>query len=158
MTLTLEQLTKDASSVDLDDILSCWQWQLKDMQAVLTISLLGDIFLLGNDAAVYWLQTDTGQLTKVADALKQYQQFLTDEEKIDNWFLPLLVEKLLTASKALKDNEIYSYKIPPVLGGDYSVDNIEPTDMSVHFTFSGQICQQIKDLPDGTKVNFKYEK
>ena len=58
----------------------------------------------------------------------------------------------------LKGNEVYSYKKLPVIGGEYSVDNMEPTDMSVHFAFSGQICEQIKDLPDGTKVNINYEK
>jgi hypothetical protein len=158
MNLTLEQLTKDTTRINLDDILSCWQWRLTDIQAVLAVSVLGDIFLLGNDAAVYWLQTDTGELTKVAETLKQYQQFLSDEEKIDEWFLPLLVEKLLAVGKTLKENEVYSYKKPPFLGGDYSVDNIAPADMSVHFTFSGQIYEQVKDLPDGTKVNIKYEK
>jgi hypothetical protein len=158
MILTLEQLTKDITSVDIEDILSCWQWRVVDMKAVVTISCLGDIFLLGNDNNIYWLQTDTGDLTKIANSLEQYQQFLNDEEKIDNWFLPLLVEKLLTAGKILKVNEVYSYKKLPVIGGEYSVDNIDLTDMSVHFAFSGQICEQIKDLPDGTKVNIKFEK
>jgi len=157
MTLTLEQLTKDITNVDLDDILSCWQWKLEDIQVVVTISALGDIFLLGEDSAVYWLQTDSGNLTKVAESLGQYEQFLSEEEKVDNWFLPALVEKLLSVGKTLKENEVYSYKKIPVIGGEYSVDNIEPTDMSVHFAFSGQICEQIKDLPDGTKVNIKYE-
>ena len=127
------------------------------MKGVTAISALGDIFLLGNDGAVYWLQTDAGDLTKVADSLEQYEQFLSDEEKVDNWFLPLLVEKLLAAGKTLKENEVYSYKKLPVIGGEYSVENIEPTDMSVHFAFSGQICEQIANLPDGTKVNIKYE-
>jgi hypothetical protein len=158
MTFTLEQLTKDTAKIDFDDILSCWKWRLTDMQAVLTVSNLGDIFLLGNDGAVYWLQTDTGKLTKVAETLKQYQRFLSDEEKIDEWFLPLLVEKLLAAGKTLKDNEVYSHKTPPFLGGDYSLNNIEPTDISVHFALSGQIYEQVKDLPDGTKVNIKYER
>jgi hypothetical protein len=36
---------------------------------------------------------------------------------------------------------------------DIPVENIEPTDVSVHFAFTGQICEQIKNLPDGTKVN-----
>lgn len=155
MTPSLMQLTKDITNVDLDDILSCWRWKLKDMKGVATISVLGDIFLLGKDNAVYWLQTDSGDLTKVADTLEQYEQFLSDEEKVDNWFLPSLVKDLLAAGKTLKENEVYSYKKLPVIGGEYSVDNIEPTDMSVHFAFSGQICEQIKDLPDGTKVNIK---
>jgi hypothetical protein len=157
MTLNLGELTKDINKIDLDDILSWWRWRMAEMQGVVTISALGDIFFLGQDEAVYWLRTDTGDFTKVADSLEQYRQFLSDEEKIDNWFLPLLVEKLLAAGKTLKENEVYSYKILPVIGGEYSVDNIEPTDMSVHFAFSGQICEQIKDLPDGTKVNIKYE-
>ena len=157
MTLTINQLTKDISSVDIEDILSCWTWKTADMKAVAAISVLGDLFLVGNDNAVYWLQTDGGELTRAADDIHQFEQFLGDEEKVDNWFLPLLVEQLITAGKTLKENEVYSFKKLPVIGGEYSVDNIEPTDMSVHFTFTGQICEQIKNLPDGTKVNIKYE-
>jgi hypothetical protein len=153
MALTLEQLTLNLNKVDVEDILSCWQWLVADMKAVVTVSCLGDIFLLGNDDAVYWLQTDSGTLTKTADTLDQFQQFLNDEAKVDNWFLPLLVEKLLTAGITLKENEVYSYIKIPVLGGEYTVENIKPTSMSVHFAFSGQICEQLKDLPDGTKIN-----
>ena len=156
--LTLKELTKDITNVDIEDILSCWKWRVADMKAVAVMSYLGDLFLIGKDDAVYWLQTDIGDLTKVADNLQQFEQCLNDEDKIDNWFLPLLVEKLITAGKTLKENEVYSYKKSPVIGGDYLEDNIEPTDMSVHFAFSGQICEQIKDLPDGTKVSIKFEK
>ncbi|MEJ1938219.1 DUF1851 domain-containing protein, partial [Nostoc sp. NIES-2111] len=140
------------------DILSCWRWKVYDMQAVITVSLLGDIFLMGNDSKIYWLQTDTGEMTQIAESYEQYQDFLNDDENIENWFTRVLVEKLIAEGKVLKENEVYSYKKIPVLGGAYSVENISPTDLSVHFAFSGQICEQIKDLPDGTKVNIKFEK
>jgi len=156
MTLTLNQLTKDISGIDIEDILSCWRWKIGDMKAVVIMSILGDLFLADRESAVYWLQTDTGDLTKVADSLEEFDNHLNDDDKIDNWFLPLLIEKLISAGKTLKENEVYSYKQIPVIGGEYSVDNIEPTDMSVHFAFSGQICEQIKDLPNGTKVNIKF--
>jgi hypothetical protein len=110
MTPTLEQLTKDITNVNLDDILSCWQWRLTQMQAVVTISSFGDLFLLGQDSSVYWLQTDKGNLIKVAENLEEYQQFLTDEGKINIWFLPFLVKQLLNAGKTLKENEVYSFK------------------------------------------------
>jgi hypothetical protein len=84
-------------------------------------------------------------------------EFLADTDKIDNWFSSLLVEKLILAGKTLKENEVYSFKNLLPLGGEYFVDNLDPADMSVHFAFSGQICQQIKHLPPGTKINFKYE-
>ena len=32
-------------------------------------------------------------------------------------------------------------------------DNFEPTNIYIHFAFAGQIHEQIKDLPVGTKIN-----
>jgi hypothetical protein len=153
MNLTIKDLTKDITQVDIADIASSWQWKLADMVSVVAISCLGDFFLQGQDGAVYWLQTDYGNLTKVANSLSEYQQLLLNEEQADNWFLPQLVEQLRTAGKFLKANEVYSFKVLPALGGEYSVDNFEPTDMSVHFAFTGQICEQIKDQPEGTPIN-----
>jgi hypothetical protein len=157
MTPTFQQLTKNMTKIDLTDILECWRWRIADMKAVVTVTALGDIFLLGHDDAIYWLQTDTGDLTKVANNMEQYLELLNNEETYDNWFLPLLVEKLLAADKKLNEDEVYSYKKLPVIGGEYSVDNIEPTNISVHFAYTGQICEQIKDLPDGTKVKINYK-
>ncbi len=125
------------------------------MNEVVLISSMGDIFLSGKDDAIYWLQTNDGTLSKVADNLKIFEVLLKDEDNIDNWFLPLLIEKLVVAGKILGENEVYSFKKLPVLGGDYSIENIDPTNMSVHFTFTGCICEQIKDLPDGTHVKIK---
>jgi hypothetical protein len=140
MNRTVNQLTKDITNIDIEDILSCWMWKVTDMKAVAVMSVLGDLFLVGKDDAVYWLQTDNGDLTKVAEDLAQFEQYLNDEEKIDLWFLPLLVAKLITSGKILNENEVYSYKKLPVIGGEYSVENIDPADISVHFAFSGQIC------------------
>ena len=158
MLLRSEQLLKDISNVIVEDVLSCWQWRISAMNAIVAITCWGDIFFTGDENGVYWLQTDWGALTKVADSIEQFQQHLNDEEKVDEWFLPLLVEKLLAAGKVLEDNEVYSFKKLPVIGGEYSVDNIEPVEMSVHFAVTGQLYDQIKDLPDGTKVDVRFER
>jgi hypothetical protein len=155
---SLHNLVKEIDFIDIADITSSWQWLLGSMHAVVTISCLGDMFLLGDDNAVYWLQTDSGEMSKITENFEEYKEFLNDSEKTDEWFLSPLVEKLLDAGKTLKPNQVYSYKISPVLGGEYTVENIEPVSMSVHFSFSGQICEQIKDLPDGTRVNFSFIK
>jgi len=149
-------LIKDTNKVDLDDICSCWRWCLNDMKAIALITCLGDLFFIGKDQCVYWLQTDKCQFSKVTDNFDQFEH-LINNEKFEEWLQPQLVEKLIKDGKVLKENEVYSYLINPSLGGEYSVENIEPCDMSVHFAFSGQICEQIKDLPGGTKVNIKLE-
>lgn len=99
MTLTLKELTKDIANIDFEDILSSWQWCIADMKAVAMMSSLGNLFFVGKDERVYWLHTDACGLAKVADDLQQFEHFLNDENKVDNWFLPLLVEKLISVLK-----------------------------------------------------------
>jgi len=158
MTFDLQDLIVDIQNVDPEDICSAWQWRLQEQKGIIFISKLGDMFLVGGDDCVYWLQTDSGDLTKIADNIEHFDHLLSLDENLDNWFLPALIERLVQAGKVLKQNEVYSYKRLPVLGGEYSIDNIEPLDLSVHFVLSGQICEQIQNLPDGTKVNITFKK
>jgi hypothetical protein len=156
MEFTLSDLIKDTNKVDLEDICSGWQWCLLDMKAIALITCLGDMFFIGKDECIYRIVTGECHFEKVADSHYEFEKLLNDE-KFDEWLLPLLVEKLIQSGKILNENQVYSFKKPPVLGGEYALENMEPINMSVHFAFSGQICEQIKDLPDGTKVNIKFE-
>ena len=113
------------------------------------------MFLSANNGNIYWLAIDDGSLTKIANSKVEFEGMLTDESNIDNWFLPLLIDELAVANKYLGKNEVYSFKKLPIIGGDYSVENLDPTDVNVHFTLAGVLYQQIKDLPDGTKVQIK---
>lgn len=158
MAFRLEDITINFQDLDLEDICSTWQWRIAEQKSLILISKLGDMFLLGKDDCIYWLQTDSGDLNKIADNLEQFEYLLGREENVDNWFLPELIKQLESAGKILGPNQIYSYKKLPVIGGEYSIDNIDPTDISVHFAFSGQICEQIQNLPDGTKVKIAFKK
>jgi hypothetical protein len=157
MSLTLPDLTINFQDLDLEDIFSSWQWLLAGQKSLAILSKMGDMFLIGEDNRVNWLQTGVGTIDKVADSLEDFVQMLADEANVDNWFLPSLVEELIRVGKLLKNHEVYSFINPPILGGDYSVDNFMPVDISVHFAFAGQICEQVRNLPDGTKVNIKYK-
>jgi hypothetical protein len=63
-----------------------------------------------------------------------------------------LIDALKNKGHLLKQGQVYSYKKVVVLGGDYSTDNFEPTNIEVHFSFWGQVHQQVKDLPPGTNI------
>lgn len=158
MAIKLKDITINFQTLDLEDIFSAWRWRIRDQKGLIFISKLGDMFLLGKDDCVYWLQTDSGDLTKIADNVEHFERLLRQEENLDNWFLPELVKELEQAGKLLGPNQVYSYKKLPAIGGEYSIDNLDATDISVHFAFSGQICEQIQNLPDGTKVNITFKK
>jgi len=158
MAIKLKDLTINLQDLNLEDIFSAWRWRIRDQKGLIFISKSGDMFLLGKDDGIYWLQADSGDLTKIADNVKHFESLLGQEENLDNWFQPEVIKKLEQAGKILGPNQIYSYKKLPVIGGEYSIDNIDPTDISVHFAFSGQICEQIQNLPEGTKVKVTFKK
>ena len=148
----IKDLIIDLEDIDTSDLCSSWKWCIGDMDRVFIVSKMGDMFLIGKDECIYWLAVDSGALTKLADSLEEFEQLLNTHENIDNWFLPKVIENLLQSKIILKKNQVYSYKKLPIIGGEYTIENIEPTDISIHFWFAGQIYEQIKNLPDGTKI------
>jgi len=42
--------------------------------------------------------------------------------------------------------------VPPILGGEYVLENLEPTDIAVHFVLTGQIDQKTRHVPTGTPI------
>ncbi len=149
----IKDLIIDIEELDTNEILDSWKWCLSGMRELFLVSKIGDLFLLGNDEAIYWLAIDGGGvLKKIAKDINDFNAQLEVYDNIDNWFLPGLIEQLIESGIYLKRNQVYGFKQLPVLGGEYTLDNIEPTDVSVHFALTGQICEQIKDLPGGTKI------
>lgn len=155
MKINLSEFVKDKSKIDLLDICSDWKWLISEQKSVLLVTVFGDLFFIGQSDEVNWLDTGSGKLTRVADSVKHFEELLNDNEKFSEWFMTVLYSELQQKGIKLNENEVYGFKKIPVIGGTYSSDNFEPTDISVHFSISGQICKQIKDLPDGTKVNIK---
>jgi hypothetical protein len=89
----------------------------------------------------------------ILEKLERYRVLAEYWRRVSDWFLIDLIAELKADGKKLETGQVYSYKKPIVLGGDYSPDNFEPTDIEVHFSFAGQIHRQVKDLPPGTKIN-----
>lgn len=153
MRISYHQFIKDINKINLEDVCSDWQWLLNNEYNVIMVSNTGDLFLSAKNKSVHWLDTGTGQLQKIANDTEQFYTALNDLENIDKWLLASVVLDLIEKDLILQENEVYSYKIMPILGGDYPSENFEITDISVHFSITGQIYRQVKDLPEGTKIN-----
>jgi hypothetical protein len=55
----------------------------------------------------------------------------------------------------LKEGYKYCLVFPGVLGGAYDVSNIQSVPLVELIRLSGDLGQQIRDLPDGAQVNLK---
>jgi hypothetical protein len=68
-------------------------------------------------------------------------------------FNPNIVALLEARSEHLTPGQCYSYKIPPVLGGSFESTNVQAISAIVHFTIMGQLHEQTRNLPPGTKIS-----
>jgi len=54
--------------------------------------------------------------------------------------------------QCVAQDQCYGYKIPPILGGKYALENVSPTNLCVHYSLLADIWRRTKDLPDGTRI------
>ena len=112
----------------------------------------GDLFILTEDGKVHWLRMDDGTLTCVADSKDDFCAKLDVSSNANDWLLIPLVDRLVAAGKAIGKGECYGFSQLPLLGGDYTPENVVARDIGLHFDMLGQLYGQMKDLPDGTAV------
>ena len=155
MKITWNDLTVNFEHVAREKLVDDWKWLIGESMLPITVTSIGDMFLQDADESIYWLVTGSAELTKVADSYDEFQNKLNNEELTNEWFLIPLVIDLKNAGLELEQGKLYGFKQLPVLGGEYTPSNFELTDIEVHCALTGQINYKIKDLPDGTKVNFE---
>lgn len=143
MELQLTELIKDREKLDLRSLLSEWMWLVSEQKQVLFVSVFGDVFFVGPKNEVNWLDCGAGELNTVARTVTEFQNMLANKDNIAEWFLTDLFIELREQNRLLKENEVYSFKKLPILGGEYKIDNIQPTDIVVHFQSSGKICEEV---------------
>ncbi len=80
------------------------------------------------------------------DTLFQKQEFLAD------WKMVALVDQARKTVGALTEERKYCLVIPSVLGGEYGGSNIKSAPLVEMIRFSGDLGKQIRDLPDGAKI------
>jgi len=83
------------------------------------------------------------------DALSSNQEFLKD------WHMQSLVEQAKNHLGPLQENRKYHLVIPSVLGGQYNITNIKTVPLVEQIRFSGDIGNQIQNLPDGEQIKLK---
>jgi hypothetical protein len=152
--MTLDDLTINFSHLDREALLSDWRWLIGPSKQPILVAAIGDAYVQDpEDGSVHLLDVGGGALEKIAGSVDEFRKLLADREFVTDSFVPSTIVALRNADKVLGPGQVYSYIKPPVLGGAYSVANLEPTDVSVHFSILGQIHQQVKDLPEGTPID-----
>jgi hypothetical protein len=148
-------LTFAPSPDALEELRKAWAWLLPEPFEPLLCSALGDVFLEIDTRGVYWLNTSTGTISRVATSREEFQALLSTESAND-FFLPNLISQLRAKGKTLGPGQCYSFVILPIFAeGQYEVSNLYPVAAKEHFSLTGEIHAQLANTRDGTKVEMK---
>ena len=104
------------------------------------------------DGSIHFLDVTSGTIERIAAGDTAFETAVASPENAERWLALEIVDGQAALGMRPGRNECLSFNRPPVLGGQVEPANFETCDVSVHLSLAGQIHQQVKDLPPGTKI------
>ena len=150
MMLSVDDYLIDQRGFDWPKLLETWTWLLPSEFSVWLVNRYAELFLVFPDGTVHWLQTDGGSFTKVAENREEFATRI--DENANDWLMIPLVDRCVAAGRVLGLGQCYGFKMPTILGGDFTVENTGVLSIGDYLASRGSIHEQLCDVPDGTKV------
>jgi hypothetical protein len=149
--ITLSDLTVNVDHLDQERLLDDWRWLIGPSKRLILVSAIGDAFVQDDDdGTIHLLDTAAGSCALVAHDADEFRSLLADPAWVRDHLAALVIADFLRNDLRLERGRIYSWNCPPVLGGEYELANAAASDIATHFSLTGQIHQQVQNLPAGT--------
>lgn len=114
------------------------------------VSRFLDVFVIYPDGSVNWLEVQAGRLSQVAQSRAEFEVAM--ETEYPHWLMTGAVDEAVARGLRLGPGECYGFKVPPVLGGEYDLDNVEVSDVEATLRVLGDVFAQARSLPAGARV------
>ncbi|WP_051510514.1 T6SS immunity protein Tdi1 domain-containing protein [Intrasporangium oryzae] len=145
-------LIKTFTPEQFEQGLESWAWIGLEGKTPLFASPFGDIFLRGEDG-FWWLDTIEGALLKPWETAEEMQAELRSPGGQDRYLLGGLAWAAEEEGVVPTGDQVYAFTVPPILGGDMGLENVQVVDFVVAANVAGQLHEQVRDLPEGTAVS-----
>ncbi|MBN9524093.1 DUF1851 domain-containing protein [bacterium] len=155
MTTTVTDYLIDLGDTDWSGALASWSWLLPETVTLWLVNRFADLFVVLADGSVHMLDVGAGTFNRVAASRDEFCTRIDDTETAAEWLMIPLVDRLVEAGVRLGPGQCYGFKTPPILGGDYAIENVGPLPVADYLGACGAIHAQLKDLPDGSQVELK---
>ena len=139
----------------ISEIREAWGWVGIDPEEVVGENDFGNLIVRDRSGSYWRLCPEDSYCRVVASDREELDRLSNDQDFLHDWNMSALVEEAKELLGPLADGRKYYLVIPGVLGGTYDASNIKTLPLDELIRLSGDIAQQIKDLPDGAKVEIK---
>lgn len=136
-------LAISCEGMDCKRLLTDWMWLVPPDATPLMIGIFGDWIFGAPDGSLWHLGLLEGQFQPVAQDSTEFNAKKREEEYRDLWFganwADIALGNGLTPDRA----ECLGWKVAPVLGGPFSVDNIKVFSLLAYQSVTGQLFRQL---------------
>ncbi len=148
-----QKLLFDLTQLDVVQALTYWRWRLPAEPVVpLAMSRFGDWFLRDESGNVLRLAMLDGSLISVAASEEEFNTLKMNDDQLVDWFWDGLNYALHNAGMVPGSMQAFGFKVPPVIGGAVTLDNIYLVPMLSYQAWLAQLHQQLTLLAPGTRI------
>lgn len=134
-----------------------WGWLGIEPATIIDQNKFGNIIFKDKRGKYWRICPEELLCVEIAHSEKEYNILLRNKDFTSDWNMTRLVDEAERKFGGPQpDGRCFCLKIPGVLGGAYNLSNIGTISISEIIKFSGDIAQQIKDLPNGSKIKFQF--
>ena len=134
-----------------------WNWTNQIPKEILDINDFGNIIFKSEEGQVFRICPEELDFSLIANTVEEFKVLKKDKDFIIDWEMKTLIDFSNNHLGALKEDEKFCLKLAGVLGGKYEAENLGKISFLELISFSGNLAKQIKDLPDGAKIELNIE-
>jgi hypothetical protein len=151
----MEDYLIDPDSIDWSAALAGWSWLIPAEFTLWLVNRLCDLFIVTDDGSVHMLDIGAGTLKRLAANRDEFCRLIDEGNNANEWLAIPLVDRLVASGLLLEPGQCYGFKVPPVLGGRYEVENCGPLSIPDYLGAYGSIHERLRDVPEGSGVVLK---
>jgi len=147
--MNLSDITLPQEGIDWQNC--AWLLRKNPEFNILLLTRFGEIFVTLDNGEVWFLSTSNASYEKAAESKGELSNLLSDENEVEYFFMPSVLNQLKTAGQNLENNECYGFRMPCV----FEVDNFKPVQVENYLTTLGKVLGELQTAQDGESVEFK---
>lgn len=147
--MKLSDYTVDLEGIDVDGLISEWQWAIPSGLKLVAATRFGDCFLISEDNQLIFLDTLDGSLSDCGNGNLLSDDFVAENrERFSADWTEICVQR----GMMLDVGQCYGWKVHPIIGGQFVFENIKVFSLRVYESVTGQLVRQVTGKPQGYQV------
>ena len=136
-------LAISCEDLDCRRLLVDWQWIVPVDATPLMIGIFGD-WIFGAPNGSHWhLDLLEGRFRQITKGSKEFNKKKRKDKYLDEWFGADWASIALQNGLIPSHDECLGWKVLPILGGPFSLENIDVYPLAAYQSINGQVFRQL---------------